>query len=163
MSGGMTRKPDGIVGGMTVREGRDRFLADHSLDLDSYTAPGYLLAIGRLRVPLPNPGLLSLHDLHHVATGFGSGLLGEAEVSAFELRAGCRSFMVHILCIGAVLLGMIIAPRRIMGVWKRSRGARTLYHTAIPYDALLDMDLVELRQLLGIPPGGLSRKAVERA
>src|SRR5262249_58177290 len=118
----------------TVRDGRDRFLAENRIGLDSYTAPGYRLYIGKLSVVLPNAGLLYLHDLHHVATGFGTGLIGEAEVSAYELRAGCRSVMVHILCIGAVLLGMIIAPRRILRAWKRSRGAQTLYYTAIPYD-----------------------------
>jgi len=30
--------------------------------------------------------MLPLHDLHHVATGFRSGLIGEAEISDEEIR-----------------------------------------------------------------------------
>ena len=44
---------------------------------------------------LPNPGFLPWHDLHHVATGYGTGLIGEAEISAYELRAGCGSERRH--------------------------------------------------------------------
>jgi ubiquinone biosynthesis protein Coq4 len=103
-------------------------------------------------VRLPNPGLLHLHDLHHVVTGYGTGLVGEAEISAYELRAGCRSFMVHVLCVGAILCAMFVAPRRILRAWRRARGARTLYHTTIPYETLLDMSVNELRRRLNVAP-----------
>src|SRR6185295_18739346 len=79
----------------TVRAGRDRYLAANSLTLDSYTDGGFPIYVGKRFIRLPNSGLLHLHDLHHVVTGYGTGLVGEAEISAYELRAGCRSFMVH--------------------------------------------------------------------
>lgn len=147
----------------TVRAGRDRYLAANSLSLESYTERGFPVYVGRWPIRLPNPGLLPLHDLHHVVTGFGTGLVGEAEISAYELRAGCRSLMVFILCVGAIFFGMFLAPARIYRAWKGSRGARTLYHTAIPYDELLDMSVVELRRQLGIPPEGLAVKVSEGA
>ena len=34
----------------------------------------------------------------------------------------------------------------------RARGARTLYHTDIPYETLLDMSVAELRRHLNIAP-----------
>ncbi|HEX8136644.1 MAG TPA: hypothetical protein VF544_03550 [Pyrinomonadaceae bacterium] len=145
----------------TVRAGRDRYLAANSLSLESYTARGFPIYVWRWAIRLPNPGLLPFHDLHHVVTGFGTGLIGEAEISAYELRAGCRSAMVFLLCVGAIFFGMFVAPRRIYRAWKGSRGARTLYHTAIPYDALLDMSVVELRRHLGLPPEGLAGKVSE--
>lgn len=147
----------------TVRMGRDRYLAANSLSLESYTASGFPVYVGRWAVRLPNPGLLPLHDLHHVVTGFSTGLIGEAEISAYELRGGCRSVLVFILCVGAIFFGMFVAPARIYRAWKRSRGARTLYYTSIPYDSLLEMSVVELRRHLGIPPEGLSVKISEGA
>lgn len=136
----------------TVREGRDRYLASNSLSLDSYDERGFPVYVGRWAVRLPNPGLLHLHDLHHVVTGYGTGLVGEAEISAYELRGGCRSFVVHLLCFGAILCALFVAPRRILRAWRRARGARTLYYTDIPYEALLGMSVAELRRHLNVPP-----------
>ena len=138
----------------TVREGRDRYLADNSLTLESYTERGFPIYVGKRFIRLPNPGLLHLHDLHHVVTGYGTGLIGEAEISAYELRAGCRSFMVYMLCFGAILCAMFVSPRRIARAWARARGARTLYHTTLPYETLLDMSVAELRRHLNITPEG---------
>ena len=142
------------VCGETVRAGRDRYLAANSLTLDGYTGRGFPIYVWKWAVRLPNPGLLHLHDLHHVATGYGTGLIGEAEISAYELRAGCRSFMVHLLCVGAILGAMLVAPRRVVRAWRRARGARTLYRTPIPYETLLDMRLTELRRLLNVEAAG---------
>jgi hypothetical protein len=138
----------------TVRAGRDRYLKSNSLTLDSYNESGFPIYVGKSFIRLPNPGLLHLHDLHHVVTGYGTGLVGEAEISAYELRAGCRSFMVHMLCAGAILGAMFVAPRRIVRAWRRARGAHTLYHTNIPYETLLEMSVVELRRHLNIAPEG---------
>jgi len=148
----MSREAARVTGDETVRAGRDRYLAENSLAVESYTESGFPVYVGRWPVRLPNPGLLHLHDLHHVVTGYGTGLVGEAEISAYELRAGCRSFMVHLLCVGAIVGALFVAPRRIVRAWGRARGARTLYHTTVPYETLLDMGVAELRRHLNIPP-----------
>jgi Coenzyme Q (ubiquinone) biosynthesis protein Coq4 len=146
----------------TVRAGRDRYLAENSFTLDGYAERGFPIHIGSLAVRLPNPGLLPWHDLHHVATGYGTGLIGEAEISAYELRAGCGSPMVFILCVGAIIFAMFVAPRRILRAWRRARGARSLYHSTIPYESLLQMSVAELRRHLRIAPEGLSAGNPER-
>jgi ubiquinone biosynthesis protein Coq4 len=105
-------------------------------------------------ISLPNPGLLPWHDLHHVVTGYGTGLVGEAEISAYELRGGCKSVMVFILCLGAIFFASFIAPRRIWRAWRRAKNARTLYYTSLPYEEVLNMNLVDLRRHLGISPEG---------
>jgi hypothetical protein len=138
----------------TVRVGRDRYLAENSLSLDSYTAPGLPIYVGKWIVRVPNPGFLPWHDIHHVVTGYGTGLRGEAEISAYVLRGGCRSILIFILCIGAILFGSFVAPARIWRAWKRAKGSRTLYYTTIPYDVLLEMDLGDLRHNLGIQREG---------
>ena len=148
----MSRETLPVTGDETVRAGRDRYLAENSLSVASYTESGFPVYVGRRPVRLPNPGLLHLHDLHHVVTGYGTGLVGEAEISAYELRAGCRSFVVHLLCVGAIVGAMFVAPRRVVRAWRRARGARTLYYTNIPYETLLDMSVAELRRHLNIAP-----------
>lgn len=140
----------------TVREARDRFLAAYALGASTYTDPRFVLHLGPWRIRTPNPGLLPLHDLHHVATGFGSGLIGEAEISAFELRTGWGNLVILTLCVGAVIIGGMICPRRIWRAWKRSRGARGVYQCGHDYESLLNMTVTELRVSLGIPPEGLA-------
>lgn len=147
----------------TVRAGRDRYLAENSLSPESYTAPGFPIYVWKWSIRLPNPGLLRWHDLHHVVTGYGTGLIGEAEVSAYELRAGCRSAMVFMLCVGAILFGMFVAPRRICRAWKRAKGTRTLYYADISYDEMLEMSVTDLRRHLGMLPDRPTVEVSERA
>src|ERR1051325_6036381 len=121
----------------SVREARDRSFRDNGLSASSYESPRFPVYFWRWAVWLPNPGFLPYHDLHHVATGFQTGLVGEAEISAYELRAGCRSPLIFILCFGAIAGALFVAPRRVARAWRRSRGTRTLYLTTVEYGALL--------------------------
>lgn len=136
----------------TTREARDAFLARFGLDLEGYAAPDFPVHLGPfLTLRFPNPGLLPYHDLHHVATGYPATVLGEAEISAFELRAGCRVPLIVLLCCGAALIGLLRAPRRIARAWRRGRGARVIYGTRAPYEELLNLRVSELRRLMNLP------------
>src|SRR5262245_48323065 len=110
-----------------VIEGRDRYLLENGLSLQSYAARKFPIYVGRWAVWLPNPGFLPTHDLHHVITGYGTGLIGEAEISAYELRGGCGSAMIFILCIGAIFFGIFVAPKRIWKAWQKSKATKNLY------------------------------------
>ena len=139
-----------------VRVGRDRYLAQNNLNLSSYTARKFPVYFFKWPIWVPNPGYLPVHDLHHVVTGYSTGLIGEAEISAYELRGGCGSVMIFILCVGAILLAAFVAPKRIWKAWRNSRGAQNLYRTDIPYESLLDMSIGDLRQHLGLPRNGIA-------
>jgi hypothetical protein len=144
-----------ITPDLTAVEGRDRFLAAFGLDTTGYTAPDFPVKPFRgVTLRFPNPGLLHFHDLHHVATGYGATVLGEAEVSAFELRAGCPSPLVRFLCCGAVLIGLCRAPRRVIRAWRGARGTRSLYAAGIAYETLLAMPVAELRRFVHVPEEG---------
>lgn len=138
----------------TVKDSRDRYLAENSLNLESYTAKNFPVYVWKWTIYFPNPGFLHFHDLHHVVTGYGTGWIGEAEISAYELRGGCRSVIIFILCLGALLIGMFVAPKRIRRAWKQAKGTKTLYYTEIPYEKLLEMSVADLRAELGIERGG---------
>ena len=49
-----------------VIEGRDRYLAENGLSIESYRAKKFPIYVGRWAVWLPNPGFLPVHDLQHV-------------------------------------------------------------------------------------------------
>src|SRR5690349_11954766 len=52
--------------------------------------------LGPLPVPFPNTRArvraVRYHDLHHVLTGYDTSTIGELEISAWELGAGCKDF-----------------------------------------------------------------------
>jgi len=140
-----------------VRAARDRYLEESGYSVEGYSDPRFSIAIGPLTLTMANPGKVHYHDLHHVVSGYKTGLVGEGEVSTYELRAGCNSLMILILCLGAGAIGFVLSPRRIINAWRRARSTKTLYGSAVPYETLLDMDLVDLRRSLNIPAEGFQK------
>jgi ubiquinone biosynthesis protein Coq4 len=133
-----------------VLTARDRYLAASGFTTQSYKDPTFNVKVAFLTLRFPNPGLLPMHDLHHVATGYDSSLLGEAEISVFELRAGSGTPLIFFLCCGSILVGLFLSPRRMWQAWKAARGTRSLYKTKTPYETLLSMDVAQLRDLIGL-------------
>lgn len=135
---------------VNVREARDMYLAAAGFTTDSYVDPDFVIKVGFVRMRFKNPGLLPFHDLHHVATGYDASLIGESEISVFELRAGWGKPLILLLCCGSLLIGLCVAPRRMWRAWKKAGGARSLYKTTIPYETLLGMNVGELRKEMGL-------------
>src|SRR2546423_11750075 len=92
----------------------------------------FVVRLGAIPIPLPDPGKLPLHDLHHFATGYGRDLAGEGEISAFELRSGGAPVFVRLLCVAAIGCAMFVTPRRVIRAWRGARGTRTPYPSPIP-------------------------------
>ncbi|MBL8913929.1 MAG: hypothetical protein JNM17_24715 [Archangium sp.] len=108
----------------------------------------FWVALGPLQVPVPHPGQLHFHDLHHVMTGYAPDVIGEIEISAFELRTGVKTPMVFFLCIAGIALGLLIAPRRTWRAWKRGSGRRNLYGQK--WSDVQHWPLSDLRSFTGI-------------
>ncbi|HLM74811.1 MAG TPA: hypothetical protein VK459_19015 [Polyangiaceae bacterium] len=143
---------------MTVREARDRYLAKNGFTVEGYRAPTFQIDVLGITWTLPNPEarrqVVPLHDIHHVVTGYGTDLAGEAEQSAWELRGGIHSWFLWLFKLSAIFLGLFLAPRRVVRALRRARGQRTLYLDPPPYEVILEMRVGELRAKLGIPPEG---------
>ena len=88
------------------------------------------------------------HDLHHVATGYGTDWVGEGEIGAWELGAGCNSFVLYFLNGGAAAIGLVLSPRRVVRAFREGKRHRSLYRLGIPYPRLLEMTVAELRAAL---------------
>jgi len=150
----------------TVRRALDEYLAENGFTRESYDDKWTAATLfGVLPVWALNTKkhrwAIMLHDLHHVATGYGTDNTGEGEISAFE-AAGRRSlwslgpYVASIVLSGA-LLGFAIAPRRTLDAWRASRG-RSLFAVDRSYEELLEMTVGELRALLALPTQGVANE-----
>ena len=100
----------------SVRSALDAYLGENGFSRDEYDASVVKVTFWSITFPLPNPPsrqiAVRLHDLHHVVTGYGTDPVGEAEISAWELRRGIGIFslFVRAIVVGGVL-GWSIAWR----------------------------------------------------
>ncbi len=137
----------------TLRQALDRYNEDNGFREDSMTAESIQIRVLGVVVDAPNPAfqrpLLARHDLHHVLTGYGTDLRGEAEMGAWELGAGPGHWFVWLNDIGAIGLG-VLAPIRTARAFARGLACRSLYRSERAWEELLEMDVGALREELGI-------------
>jgi ubiquinone biosynthesis protein Coq4 len=137
----------------TVREALARYHRDNDMRGDAMDQDTIQMRVLGEVVDLPNPKfqrhLLARHDVHHVLTGYGTDLRGEAEMGAWELGAGPGHWFVWVNNVGALALG-VLCPLRTLRAFSRGVRARSLYREAIDYEAILDMPIEELRDRLGV-------------
>ena len=143
-----------------MREARDLYFERNGFSMAAYADPTFTIRL--LGIPFTFPStanrkrVLPLHDFHHILTGYGTNWIGEAEIGAWELRAGCNTLVAYWLNGSGVVLGLFLAPRRVWRAFRTARGQRTLYREQEPYNALLEMSVGALRRRLGIPNQGLA-------
>lgn len=147
----------------SVARARDAYLAENGFTTAGYDEPWTPAALFGIRFRVPNPPrhrwAIMRHDLHHAATGFGTDLRGEVEISAWEARSGLRGLGCYTgwIVLSLALFGLVIAPRRTLAAWRAARGGSSLFRLArLDYESLLAQPLGELRATLGLPRAGLA-------
>jgi hypothetical protein len=150
--------------GLPVRDARDAYLAENGFTTEGYTSATTRGSILGIPIAVPNPPAhqrgLRLHDLLHVATGYGTDHAGEAELSVWQLRRGLRGAGGYVTAIIAlnVAMGLLLAHRRtVVAARETSSSGGSLFASERTYESLLDMTVGELRALLVIPPGGVAQ------
>ncbi len=135
---------------MTMRAARDRYF-----DVNSFgPSGGYEDAwvdfkLGPVPMPFPNtPARVRAvrhHDLHHILTGFDTDIVGEFEISAWELGAGCKDFVAAwVLNLGGLTAGGLVrCPARTFRAFVRGRRERSTYGEEL--EAMLDLPVREAR------------------
>lgn len=143
------------AGATTLREARARYFRENGFEADGGQSTQWVrIKLGPVPLSFPNTkgrrAALLPHDLHHVATGYATTLVGEAEIGAWELASGCRHYYAAwVLNTGAAVIGLFLAPRRVVEAFRRGRRCTNLYHLGI--DAGWPDETVEgLRRRLGL-------------
>jgi hypothetical protein len=145
---------------MNVRVARDAYLRENGFTTESYDARAAKGSLLGLAFSVPNPPAhrraIRLHDLHHVATGYGTDHAGEAEISAWQARRGLvpAGLYVTSIVLANAALGLLVAPRRTVAALDAGPGG-SLFTLDVAYDALLEKTVGELRALLSIPEAGV--------
>jgi len=143
----------------SVRRALDAYLAENGFTREAYDARWTEGSFFGIRLQVPNTRrhrwAIMLHDLHHVATGYGTDHVGEGEISMFEARS-LRPVGLYVggIVASAALLGLLLAPRRALAAFRAP--GKTLWERDVDYERLLDMTVGELRQLMGLPAEGLA-------
>ena len=137
-----------------VRDARARYFADNGFSEAGNNARWVVIALGPLAIVFPNTRArrraLRLHDLHHVATDYPTSFIGELEISAWEIGAGCGKYLAAwYFSLAGAMTGLVVAPRRVLRAFARGRRSRTLYRDGWR-DELLDLTVGQLRAQLGL-------------
>ena len=138
----------------TMREARSRYFDQNRLGPDGgYDAAWAELKLGAIPFPFPNTAARTraakVHDLHHIVTGYGTGLVGEFEIAAWELGAGCGPYVAAWgLNLGSLAGGLLVAPDRTFRAFVRGRNSESLYGKDV--DAMLDERVAVARMMLGV-------------
>ncbi|MGZ3419675.1 MAG: hypothetical protein ACXWUG_04870 [Polyangiales bacterium] len=144
-----------------VRRALDAYLQENGFTTQAYEEPWTEASFLGIRFKVPNTArhkwAIKMHDLHHVATGYGTDLVGEGEVSAWELRRGLSGLDAYVasIVVVATFVGMIRAPARTLAAFLASGAEqKSLFDRSVDYEALLEGTVAELRARLHVPERG---------
>ncbi|WP_437833557.1 hypothetical protein [Sorangium sp. So ce1153] len=151
--------------GLTMRSARAIYFDVNRFGADGGYGDAWVdFKLGPLPVPFPNTRArvraVRYHDLHHVLTGYDTSTIGEFEISAWELGAGCKDFAAAWqLNLGGLFAGLLSAPRRTVRAFLRGRRSESLYGR--PFEALLDRTVGELRREMRVDSPSSSPAAID--
>lgn len=142
---------------VTMREAKRAAFAKFGIPDDGGDSEAWVdFKLGPVPMPFPNTDArrraVKLHDLHHVLTGYRMDIIGEFEISAWEIAAGCGGYAVPwLLNLMGTTGGLVTAPLRTMRAFWRGARARSLY-TTLSYDEVIDQPVDDVRCALGCAP-----------
>jgi hypothetical protein len=149
----------------TLATARDEYFRVNDFGADGgYNDAWVDFKLGPIPMPFPNTPArrraVRFHDLHHALTGYGTDVLGEFEISAWEVGSGCAGHLAAWqLNLSGMVGGLFSIPRRTWRAFIRGRRTRNLYRMAYD-DALLGRRVGEMRHQLGLDePVGRARAA----
>lgn len=91
------------------------------------------------------------HDIHHLLTGYSTTLIGESEISAWEIASGCKKYwFAFFIDTSGFMMGLPLNFLRVLKAFSRGRRTRNLYDDLISTEAALNMKIGELKTYLDL-------------
>ena len=148
---------------LPVNEALDAYLEENAFTREEYDKPKVTVNFWGMRFTVPNlPSrqmAVRFHDLHHIATGYGTDPVGEFEVSAWEVRRGIGVFglYVRLIITSGWLFGLLLYPRRTVHAWRSAKRQPRLPRPSHElYAEFLTLDVASLRARYGIDAAGIA-------
>lgn len=142
---------------MKIKEALEVFLGAEHLGNEAYEDAINYVQFGPLKIPFPNPkarrDIVYLHDVNHILSGYDTSWTGEGEVSAWELASGFpkHCWIGYLYAPQALLVGLIVAPRKCFKAWRRARrGEKNSCFARMSREQLMQTTVADLRAQLGI-------------
>ena len=139
-------------------------MKDAGVDADA-DARWVCIKIGPIPFAYPNTKgrkrLVLAHDLHHLLAGYGTDLVGEAEMGAWELGTGMRDRSAVRYAIRVFGFMLPRFPTRLRTAFVRGRHCRNLLGARLD-DAMLSRTVADLREELGLTRAGPEATAEDR-
>jgi hypothetical protein len=138
-----------------LRAARDHYFESNGFGPDGgYNDAWVDFKLGPIPFPIKNTAgrvrAVRYHDLNHVLTGYDTDLLGELEISAWEVGSGCADhYTAWAINLGGMGTGALLIPRRTWRAFVRGRHSQSLYGETYD-DALLDRTVGAMRDELGL-------------
>ncbi len=139
-----------IADDITLRDARGIYFEANGFGADGGYGDAWVdFSLGPVPFPFPNTPqrieAVRYHDIHHVLTGYATSTVGEFEISAWELGAGCKRMVAAwALNLGGLAAGLLVSPRKVCAAFLRGRRDRSVYGE--DYDALLTTTVGEARR-----------------
>jgi hypothetical protein len=151
---------------LTVRDARAQYFQDNNFGDSGYDSKWVKIQAGPFPIYFPNTKArvraVKLHDIHHILTEYDTSLTGEAEIAAWEIASGCKSYYAAWqLNLGALAMGELFAPRRVYAAFIRGRHSLNLY-SGVFEESLLDVEISLLRRKLKLDQALPSANARDR-
>jgi hypothetical protein len=139
---------------LTLRDARALYFAANGLGDGGYGDRWVRLQAGPIPLYFPNTkqrvAAVRFHDLHHVLTGYETTWKGEAEIAAWEIASSCAHHLAAwLLNLGALGVGLVIAPGAVFRAFVRGRRTRNLYRAEFGAP-LLETEVGATRRALGL-------------
>ena len=151
---------------LTVCDARAQYFQANNFGDGGYKDKWVKVQVGPLPIYFPNTKArvraVKLHDIHHLLAEYDTSLTGEAEIAAWEIASGCKSYYAAWqLNLSALAMGELFAPRRVYAAF--IRGRRTLNLYSGPFEeSLLNLEVGTLRRQLKLDQALPSPRARDR-
>ncbi len=143
----------------TMRAELHRYFQENGFGQDGgYAAAWVDFKLGPVPFPFPNTDArrkaVRFHDLNHVLTGYQTDLEGEFEISAWEVGAGCRSFMAAwVINLSGLVAGALVCPKRTWSAFVAGRRSGAASY-ALGYEQALAGEIEAIKKQLDVRTSG---------